>query len=252
MESLFKTKADFEDLLRHYIWQHSEQSVTYLDFKATLEAWVRANYTQGNDAQELIDAINWDAWVKAPGANPPNNKLDFTTDGATKFEQLADAYIALNGDASPDNYTNYKTTDDVQLQVIFLNRLTDRVKDLSYKLMARIDADLNVTNAANPELGQRWFPLSIQMKYNVALDKAHYYVSYQGRMKYILPVYQALVAYGRRDLAYQWFIDNQNFYHPIALAKVRQIVLGGASVSQGEQEMLNRAARQIKQHRVVY
>lgn len=47
-------------------------------------------------------------------------------------------------------------------------------------------------------------------------------------MKYIIPVYQSLVKYGRRDLAYQWFIDNQNFYHPIALAKVRSIVLSGA------------------------
>jgi len=91
------------------------------------------------------------------------------------------------------------------------------------------------------------------MKYNVALDRAHYYVSYQGRMKYILPVYQSLVANGRRDLAYQWFIDNQNFYHPIALAKVRQIVLSGnAQLSQGEQELLSRAARQIKTHKVIY
>jgi hypothetical protein len=81
------------------------------------------------------------------------------------------------------------------------------------------------------------------MKYNVALDKANYYVSYQGRMKYILPVYQALVANGRRDLAYQWFIENQNFYHPIALAKVRQIILTGVTLSEGEQELLNRAAR---------
>lgn len=153
MESLFKSKDDFEDLLRNYIWQHSQQSVTYLDFKATLEVWVRANYTTGNDADKLINAIKWDDWVKAPGANPAGNGLDFTTEGATKFEQLADAYIALNGESSPDNYTNYKTTDDVQLQVIFLNRLTDRVKDLSYKLLARIDADLNITLAPNPELG---------------------------------------------------------------------------------------------------
>jgi leukotriene-A4 hydrolase len=117
--------------------------------------------------------------------------------------------------------------------VIFLNRLTDRVKDLSYKLLAKLDADLNITLAPNPEIGQRWFPLAIALKYTPAYDQAHYYVSYQGRMKYIIPVYQALVQNNRRDLAYQWFVDNQNFYHPIALAKVRQIVLNGA-ISQAE------------------
>jgi hypothetical protein len=50
-------------------------------------------------------------------------------------------------------------------------------------------------------------------------------------MKYILPVYSALVQNGRRDLAYQWFILNQNFYHPIALAKVRSIVLNGGAAA---------------------
>jgi leukotriene-A4 hydrolase len=59
--------------------------------------------------------------------------------------------------------------------------------------MAKVDADLNVTNAKNPENGQRWFPLAIQTKYEPAYERAQYYVSYQGRMKYILPVYTALV-----------------------------------------------------------
>jgi hypothetical protein len=73
-------------------------------------------------------------------------------------------------------------------------------------------------------------------------------------MKYILPVYTALVQAGRRDLAYQWFIQNQNFYHPIALAKVRQIVLSGtdASLSTQETELLQRAYRAIKSHAVIY
>jgi len=120
--------------------------------------------------------------------------------------------------------------------------------------MARIDADLNCTNASNPEIGQRWFPLAIKLRYEVAYNMAHHFVSYQGRMKYILPVYTALVQNGRRDLAYQWFIDNQNFYHPIALAKVRSLVLSGgvSALSEKEQMLLARAAHNIKTHRVIY
>ena len=117
--------------------------------------------------------------------------------------------------------------------------------------MTKLDSDLNITLAANPEIGQRWFPLSIALKYNVALDAAHHYVSYQGRMKYILPVYTSLVQSGRRDLSYQWFIDNQNFYHPIALAKVRQIVLNG-QVSAEDKELIERAYRAIKSRAVRY
>lgn len=71
-------------------------------------------------------------------------------------------------------------------------------------------------------------------------------------MKYIIPVYQALVANGRRDLAYQWFIDNQNFYHPIALAKVRQIVLGNSKLSDADKALLARAEFAIKTRSVIY
>jgi len=185
-----------------------------------------------------------------PGANPMPDGLNFQTAGAISFEQLADMYISLGGASSPSNYTNYLNTDDVQLQIIFLTRLVARKADMTLAIMARIDSDLNVTVAKNPELGEQWFPLSIFMKYSTAFDAAHHYVSYQGRMKYILPVYTALVQNGRRDLAYQWFIDNQNFYHPIALAKVRQIVLG--QVSARDQELIERAERAIKTHSVVY
>jgi leukotriene-A4 hydrolase len=45
LESLFKSNDDFEDLIRVYINSHSQQSVTYIDFKNTLILWVNANYT---------------------------------------------------------------------------------------------------------------------------------------------------------------------------------------------------------------
>ncbi len=43
-------------------------------------------------------------------------------------------------------------------------------------------------------------------------------------MKYINPVYIALVRNGRRDLANKWFKENENFYHPIAAAGLRKII----------------------------
>jgi len=74
----------------------------------------------------------------------------------------------LKGDARPTNYTNYTDTKDPQEKVIFLNRLTDRIGDLSIKLMQKLDADLNITLDPNPEIGQRWFPLAIALKYEDA------------------------------------------------------------------------------------
>ncbi len=93
---------------------NTQKSVTYLDWKLALETWVNTNYDKPT-AEALLAKINWDLWVKGPGDNPPGNGLNFETEGALHFEQLADVYISLGGNASPDNFTEYKTTSDPQL-----------------------------------------------------------------------------------------------------------------------------------------
>lgn len=81
LESIFKTKEDFQDLIRFYVNKFSQQSTTYLDFKAALEQWVNANYT-AQEATALFAKFDWNAWVRTPGANPAGNGLDFSTLGA--------------------------------------------------------------------------------------------------------------------------------------------------------------------------
>lgn len=95
---------------------------------------------------------------------------------------------------------------------------------MNYRIMQRIDADLNVTLAENPEIGQRWFPLAISVSYEVVFPTAKKYVQTIGRQKYILPVYTALVRYGYRNIAYQWYNEKKTFYHPIAAANIRKII----------------------------
>ena len=84
--------------------------------------------------------------------------------------------------------------------------------------------DLKVTTDINPEIGQRWYPLSISQDYRPAFDAAKSYVQRIGRQKYILPVYKALVQNGYRNLAYQWFMERKDFYHPLTVKKIRAII----------------------------
>ena len=89
---------------------------------------------------------------------------------------------------------------------------------MTFKILAKIDEDLLVTNDANPEIGQRWYPLVLAHDYlENTIELMHVYIKKQGRMKYVFPVYQALVDTDHRDIAYKWFTENYNFYHPIAL-----------------------------------
>jgi len=113
---------------------------------------------------------------------------DFTNVDATNASDLADAYVNLGGKSSPPNYEWYFGYYANQ-KVVFLLELINRKKEMTLELMERIDRDLNITMDTNPEVKQRWYPLSIGLGYFVAFEPAHTFVSVQGRMKYLNPIY---------------------------------------------------------------
>eukprot|EP00347_Sterkiella_histriomuscorum_P012727 403367448 len=245
---------NFQAWIRLYILNFAQQSITYLEMKAHFIDWVTNTLYKGDQKSidKVLNAIDWAAWIQQGGKNPPAWNISFATDSAKTYEKLADDYITLQGTDHPKNYDIYLKETDPQLKVIFLNRLISRQNELNYNLLVLIDADYNCTWDKNPEIGQRWLPLAIAMGYEEAygdnLSGAHYYVSYQGRMKYINPIYQQLVRYGRRDLAYKWFSEFQNFYHPIAVAGLKKIIF--ASVDAEEEKLLNRTMKALASGRI--
>ena len=103
--------------------------------------------------------------------------------------------------------------------------------------MSQVDSDFSVTADPNPEVKQRWLPLGLSLKYNPAYDAAHEFVSSQGRLKYLTPQYQALESTGQHDLAVQWFDENEDFYHPIAVSSL-EATLGLDSTDELRQSVL--------------
>jgi len=43
-------------------------------------------------------------------------------------------------------------------------------------------------------------------------------------MRYLNPIYTALWEYGYDEIAYKWFLDNIDFYHPIAIYNLQVIM----------------------------
>jgi len=67
---------------------------------------------------------------------------------------------------------------------------------------------------------QRWLPAGLSVNYQDVFEPAHEFVSSQGRLKYLTPIYAALENFGNHDLAVEWFNENEGFYHPIALSSL--------------------------------
>ena len=97
-------------------------------------------------------------------------------------------------------------------------------KQITLPMVKAIDQDLNITFSLNPECQYRWYQIGIGLNYRPALKKAQKFVSEQGRLKYIVPIYQALLDNGQRNIAINWYEKNLKFYHPIASNKIKSML----------------------------
>ena len=77
---------------------------------------------------------------------------------------------------------------------------------------------LNLTASTNSELMFRWFMICISVGLESVLEPAVAFVTAQGRMKFVRPLYRALFAAGDqgKQLAVETFKKHRQFYHSIA------------------------------------
>jgi hypothetical protein len=81
--------------------------------------WVEQNF-ESEEVNAILAAMDWETWIYVSGLAP--EPLDFTTAIANEASQLALDYIALNGQASPENYEIYNDFYS-NLKVIFYDTL---------------------------------------------------------------------------------------------------------------------------------
>jgi len=178
--------------------------------------------------KKLTKMVDWKTWMTAPGPSPiAGSYLDFSTDDSKVAFKLAEDYANLQG-PSPFNLQGFNAWYPNK-QVLFVDRLLALNSEgkITIRILESIDADLNITKTIQPEVMQRWFPLGIMNNYAPVFNHAKNFVSIQGRMKYLNPIYTSLVQNGHRDTAFEWFKMNEMFYHPIARATLKKILLLG-------------------------
>lgn len=121
------------------------------------------------------------------------------------------------------------------MRVIFVQQLVQRRKDVGLVILNKIDADLKITenndpSSTNPNVHpdwnilEQWIPLAIRSGYAPGLYLAKHLVETVGRMKYLTPVYQALVDSDQTAIAQQWLDDNKSFYDPVAYYQLQRLI----------------------------
>ncbi len=97
---------------------------------------------------------------------------------------------------------------------------------LSAEQLHDLDAAFHFTGTANPEIAQRWYPLTVRSGYLEARPAIEAYLIKIGRRKLIMPTYNALAKTDEgRAFAQAVFAKAKPGYHPITVGSVEQALL---------------------------
>jgi len=214
---------EFREFLRFWVSSRLLTSVQYTDLIFTWGQWVQERYVDDpQKVNQILADSNWTEWL-FKSALPAPGTFDFSTPKGIEAENLALAYIALGGNGHPDNYQDYFEFYS-NLKVIFYETLSAHQSEMTIDLLNQIDKDYNTTADPDPEVKQRWLPIGLKIHYEPSYDAAHTWVSSMGRCKYLSPIYSALQDSGQHDLGVQWYNENLDFYHPVAITTEGRIL----------------------------
>jgi len=209
------------DFITFYIESNNLMSICAFTERKTFSQFVESYYSDADQVNEILAMVDYEEWIYVVGTDPTNT-LNFTVPPVTAALDMANAYIVGNGTSGPSNYADYNTWESNQ-KVVFHQTILWNI-NTNVEIMARIDSDLNVTAATDPEVRQRWYSLGLYLSYNPVYTPAQTWVSTMGRNKYLNSIYTALSESGQRNLGIQWYNDNIDFYSPTSKMLVSGIL----------------------------
>lgn len=108
---------------------------------------------------------------------------------------------------------------------------------LSREEMAGLDGRFHFTQSQNAEIACDWFVLSIQSDYRVAYQAMHDFLLKVGRRKFLMPIYEALLAQyvmkggnyeaafaQGKEMATEIFLQAEPGYHSVAARSLRELL----------------------------
>jgi aminopeptidase N len=208
LEERFGREA-FDAFLRRWFESHAFASATSAQFEAFLKAELLDKVPGKVSAAEVQE------WLHAPGI--PANAPIATSARFDAVDVAAADWIAGKRRTAElgSGWSTYQW-------VRFLVKLPQVVPA---DKLAELDAAHHLTGTANPEIAERWYPLTVRSNYAAARPAIREFLISIGRRKLIRPLYVALAA-TPEGLAYARavFAEARGGYHPITTTMVEAIL----------------------------
>jgi leukotriene A-4 hydrolase/aminopeptidase len=210
----------FEPFLQTYVKKYANKAVNSFEFKAYFLEYFGA--LSGFD-QSKLEAIDWDAWYFQKGMPPVDMVDKFEASLRVKALELASQWLQWDAHAqaqppaalhaSATEFTKWSTSQ----KLAFLENLSAQETAIPVAKLEQMDRLYELTSSRNAEIRFRWYMLAIRSSYERVFPFAAQFLTEQGRMKYIRPLYRALYANEKgRALALETFQRHKENYHSIA------------------------------------
>jgi leukotriene-A4 hydrolase len=203
-------RARFDAWLKGYFARHAFQPITSKAFLIDL----RAHLVRGDRALE--NKLQLDAWVY--GAPLPSNVWMPTSSAFARVE--TDARRFLGGAPASSIATARWSSQEWQhfLQAMPLALDRARLDDL--------EKTFKLSETGNSEVLFDWLWLAVHNRYEPALPSLEHFLTSQGRMKFVRPLYQALMDQGDwgQPIARRIYATARAGYHPLTAQAVDTVM----------------------------
>nr|XP_021511142.1 leukotriene A-4 hydrolase [Meriones unguiculatus] len=206
LEQLLGGPEVFLGFLKAYVENFSYKSVTTDDWKSFL-------YSHFKDKVDLLNQVDWNAWLYSPGLPPVKPNYDMT---------LTNACIALSQrwvTAKEEDLNSFSIADLKDLSSHQLNEFLAQVLQkapLPLGHIKRMQEVYNFNAISNSEIRFRWLRLCIQSKWEEAIPLALKMATEQGRMKFTRPLFKDLAAFDKsHDQAVRTYQEHKASMHPV-------------------------------------
>lgn len=238
LESLVGEDA-FLEFTKAYIATFKYKTIASEEFRAFFNG-----HFKGTAEESKASSFDWDAWLYKPGMPPASYDPKFDRTLAEDAETLASGWLDFDSGKIADapgageDIASWSTGQRTWFLDVLLSAVEDRSKPLSPKTIEAMNAMYLFSEQKNAEVLFRFLMLAVPTASPESdiLDIATRFITTQGRMKYVRPLYRTLRDSGSESqaLAISTFLANADFYHPIASKMLASdLSVGGSKAKRG-------------------
>ena len=199
----------FDSFLLEHFNRFAFQSVTTEDFVAYLNESLLADYPEQLDADRIRE------WIYEPGL--PAGAPAPQSDAFTRIDPVRQAWLdgttaAEEIDTGDWTYHQWK---------YFLDGMPEK---LGRQQLEDLDEAFALTGSRNNEIAFSWLRIAIRNDYEPAFGRLENFLTSIGRNKFLRPLYQDLVDYGKADTSAKIFESAKPGYHPLTVKRNSLII----------------------------